>query len=111
MKKLYLIACLILCLIFITCSDKDDSTVNPPLTKAEMIAQKLQQYIDESHPETAAAFIYDYQTGGWINDNNGSSCSGYKIEGQFIQICGVYYDLDYLVKYEPGNTLKLYFEY
>ena len=100
------------CFIPIGC-EKDNDTVSSnnesALTNADIIAQKLQAYIEESHPATAAAYIYDYNQNAWVNDNNGESCNGYMIESPFIKVCDVYYNLEYLVKYEPGNTLKLYF--
>ncbi len=109
MKKIFIIFYLLLGIIIIGC-EKDNEIVSPPeLTKAEIIAQKLQTLIDESHPTLAVAFIYDNVQNDWVNDNNGESCGGYKIESPFIKVCGVYYNLEYLVKYEPGSTLKLYF--
>ena len=111
MKKTFITFFLLLGIIIFGC-EKDNEIVTPPeLTKAEIIAQKLQTYIDESHPTLAAAYIYDNVQNAWVNDNNGESCSGYKIEIPFIKVCGVYYNLEYLVKYEPGYTLKLYFIY
>lgn len=112
MKKFYLFFIVFLCLILFDCKNDDNETIlNPTLTQAEINAKKLQAYIDDNHPELAAAYRFDYEQNDWINDNNGSSCNGYKVESPFIQICGVYYNLEYLVKYEPGNTLKVYFLY
>ncbi len=108
-KKTFIIFFLLLGVIIIGC-EKDNEIVSPPeLTRAEIIAQKLQTYIDESHPTLAAAYIYDNVQEKWINDNNGEDCGDYEIESPFIKVCGVYYNLEYLVKYEPGYTLKLYF--
>jgi hypothetical protein len=100
------------CFISINC-EKNDEIVSPKIEpdKADIIAQKLQKYIDEFHPVMAAAYIFNYQQNDWINDNNGESCGDYEIESPFIKVCGVYYNLEYLVKYEPGHTLKLYFIY
>ena len=113
MKK-YLLFFLLFFLIAFNC-EKDDKIVSPntepTLTQAEIIAEKLQAYIDDNHPVLAEAFRFDYEVNEWVNDNNGRSCNGYKIESPFIQVCGVHYNLEYLVKYEPGATLKLYFLY
>ncbi len=115
MKKSHLLLYILFFIIAVSCEKDGDVIVSPnteqTLSQAEINAQILQTYIDESRPAMAAAFRLNYEQNDWINDNNGTSCSGFKIESPYIQICGVYYNLEYLVKYEPGNTLKLYFKY
>jgi hypothetical protein len=108
MKKTNLLIILISFLFIISC-EKDDS--DDYKTYAEIIALELQSYIDNKNPELASAYIYDYNENEWVNDNNGMSCGSVKVESPFIVVCDIYYNLENLVKYEPGYNLKLYFEY
>ena len=110
MNRIYLLFIVTLFFFLINCSEKNE-ILSPQPTLGELNAEILQNYIDEKRPLMATALVYDYENSVWVNDISNTSCNGFKIESPFFIVCDVYYNLEYLFKYENnGGSLQLYFK-
>lgn len=109
MKKILLIFFLLPLLIFNNCTARNENNiVNPEWSETEIIAENLQKVIEENNIRTAEVFVFDENKNTWVQQGG---CDGYKISSPFIQVCGNYYNLSKLVKYEIPGYLKLNFKY
>jgi len=109
MKKSYLILILLSQFIFYNCSTTDEKCITDPgKDEIEIIVGKLQVLIDEYKPTVAQVYVYNIQENGWVSEGE---CNGFEIDSPFIKVCGKYYNLANLVKFEFNGSLNLYFKY
>jgi hypothetical protein len=107
MKKLFLMFALLPLFLFNNCSDKDNLTYIEP-SETEIVAKKLQELIDEKNIKFANVYIFNIQENEW---DKLSACDGLEVSDPYIIVCGTYYHLSKLVKFEIGSGLELYFKY
>ena len=109
MKKILLVLLLLSQITFYSCSDEKGIT-NYIIEKDEigMIAEKLQKLIDDNNITVAHVYFFDITNNSWISEGG---CNDFEVSSPFINVCGTYYYLGNLVKFDYDVSLNLYFKY
>ena len=108
MKKLFLISLFLSLFLLNSCSADENCIIEAEPSETEIIAEKLQNLIDDLNVSTATVYVFNGVENSWVTEG---TCNGYKVEHPYIQVCGANYHLSKLVKYETSGVLKLYFKY
>ena len=109
MKKMMLVLLLLSQITFYSCNDENGIT-SCSVEKDEIgiIAEKLQKLIDDNNITVAHVYFFDITNNSWISEGG---CNSFAVSSPFIKVCGTYYYLGNLVKFEYDVTLDLYFRY
>ena len=95
MKKNYLMFLFLLLFLFNSCDSDENCLIDPAPSETEIIAEKLQNLIDDLNVPTASVYVFNVLDNSWVSEG---TCNGYRVEHPYIQVCGVNYQLSKLVK-------------
>ncbi len=109
MKILVIILILFSHIVFSSCSDENCITsCNTERSEIELIAEELQNLINEQNITVAHVYFFDNSNNSWISEGG---CNDFEVTSPFIKVCGTYYRLENLVKFEHDVSLDLFFRY